>query len=148
MEIYEILEKGLREIEHEQNWTQDATTALSAQGPNCAMTALKTAIFGTPIEILFASHYDLDIKDAYIRGASKALEQVASRRMGVPPEPIIVVEYNDTHTHSEVVSLYKEAIRDEKVKAGIDLGSPVDGAPVPGEIPVENVGPRHEEVPA
>jgi hypothetical protein len=104
MTTYEVLKKALALIEDEKDWCQGKT----GWGRRCAVGAISTTVGG------IGSHTD----DVLNYPPLKAL-CVALGGNGI-------VYFNDTHTHAEVVALFRTAIRAEKAKAGIPIEVPIE----------------------
>lgn len=105
MEVYVRLEAALAVIEREENWSGRASWHTGGGDKYCAVHALETV--GGQIGDL----------------AHEALQGLVRK---CTKEPTCVGEFNDTHTHVEVVALFQTAIAQEKKKAGVylDLPSP------------------------
>lgn len=102
METYEVLEKALALIEDEKDWCPNGWG--SDAGGKCAAHAIHANV-------------------PHLRGidAQLAVERLTGCYLG---------EFNDTHTHAEVVALFKRAIRSEKAKAGIPVELPAESLEV------------------
>jgi hypothetical protein len=98
VKTYEVLEKALGLIEDEKNWCGQGWGSL---GQRCAVHAIGTA--------LGINSNDVTLVRC---GAYRALAYLA----GEAP-----YNFNDSHTHAEVVALFQEAIRNEKAEEGIEI---------------------------
>lgn len=97
MKTYEVLEKALAEIEDEENWTKGCSgwdgPKLCAEGAICKASGEAFPKDSPAYHVLFEiAAYGFDL-----------------------------YQFNDDHTHAEVVALFQEAIRNEKAKEGIDV---------------------------
>lgn len=109
MKTYEVLEKALALIEDEKNWCQGLQETFS--GERCASGAIIAAV----------SSHNASFEDG--RRAAAKLGVIAARHLRCPTEDFedAIVNFNDFHTHAEVVALFQEAIRREKAKEGVPI---------------------------
>lgn len=98
-----MLEKGLSLIEDENDWSSEGW---GTDGTRCALHA----IWG------FRSH------DSYLK-AFMLLDGMTQAMNGDQ-----LFEFNNSHTHAEVIALFQKAIRVEKEKAGVLVEIP-EGVP-------------------
>jgi hypothetical protein len=104
MRTYEVLEKALDEIGSRSRWCGTGWGTPGKQA--CAIHAVARVEGRGPYE---GPHVSEPTYEALLRA-------VAARS-----DALTVGEYNDNHTHAEVVALFQEAIRAEKAKAGISV---------------------------
>lgn len=102
METYEVLEKALKLIEREEDWTQHGAEEPRPDGRTCR-----------------CSFVALDAVHRGHKSAEQALHQAATRR-----GEFSYIAFNRNRSHAEVVALFQSAIRAEKVKAGVELEIP------------------------
>lgn len=100
MKTYEVLEKALALIEDEKDWCGDGWGG--ATDRFCALRAIFT-VEGEDFGRLAGST------------ARIAVERLARTYLG---------DWNDNHSHAEVVELFQKAIRQEKDKAGVLVDVP------------------------
>lgn len=114
METYEVLEKALALIEDEENWCGSGWGHVPEEEGRCGLHAVQDVAF---------------ISDEEVDRADSVLNELA---VGADSEWF--GDFNDTHTHAEVVALFQEAIRREKHKAGVPVEIP-EPASAPTEVP-------------
>lgn len=121
METYQILEDALNEIRDERDWCQGQMFRYSPdlnRSQRCALGAICDVV---PLGLTWED-WPVEYRDAY-----QALDAVAHRRAG-QGMPV----YNDTHSHSEVVAVFQEAIRLEKARLAVAIPAADDFVvPVP-----------------
>jgi hypothetical protein len=111
MEVYEELETAMGLIQREDDWTQGQWGM--GGGPSCAVGAVGRAVGA------------FDLREACAAPAVAALESAIGRRLISGDEPGDQVEFfNDSHSHAEVLDLFRKAIREAKAKAGIRAALP------------------------
>lgn len=120
MKKYEVLEKALALIEDEKNWGQGLIE--SVDGRVCINGALVKALYGVE------KCADAPTEDCYI-GGKFGLDDLALSKgdttfrnlSGMP-----TARFNDAHAHAEVLDFLREAIRNEKAKAGVSVEVPTE----------------------
>lgn len=106
METWETLEKALALIEPEENWCQGAFE--SSPGVYCAEGSCR-AVLGL---------------DGMARTAEYIEVRIALRKQLPVNSNGEIHFFNDSHSHAEVVALFKRAIAAEKAKAGVFVEVP------------------------
>jgi len=114
MKAYEVLEKALALIEREENWAQGD---LRVGNAFCAEGACVIAAGGALKWEGSVQHYRALVDASEYFDAFDALYRYV---------PGSIYEFNDSHSHAEVVTLFQKAIRAEKQKAGIAIDLPVE----------------------
>jgi hypothetical protein len=116
VKTYEVLEKALVLIEDEQNWTQGEWGFKS--GPSCAVGAVARTV-GTSSIMRACKTPAVAVLEGLCDGPSRLAGDA-------------VEDFNDHHTHAEVVELFQRAVREEKAKEGIEV-------PLVSERPAEPI---------
>jgi hypothetical protein len=107
MKTYEVLERALGDIQDEKNWCQGMEENL--QGARCAIGSIHAKLSEEYEDQCLAKYVlvrTLEANDFHSPGA---------HGFG------LLADFNDTHSHAEVVALFQQAIRNEKAKAGVPL---------------------------
>lgn len=111
MKIYEGLEKALAVIENEKNWTKGDYQVGNAY---CAEGACLVSVGLQPES---PRAWRVEQADQFVTLINALIRALGGGR---------VHRFNDTHTHAEVVALFQKAIRDEKLKEGVEIEIPVE----------------------
>lgn len=112
LKTYEVLERALRLIEREEDWT--CGNSGMDGGPKVCAEGAVGRVLG-----IGGREYPVIQRTA----ASLALASQLPPGCVIGGRPLVWF-FNDHHTHAEVVALFQTAIRAEKQKAGIPLNLP------------------------
>lgn len=116
MKTYELLEKALGEIEDPQDWFQGAYSGPA--GAVCAEGACNKVQWGTVLPSESGT-------------AEAPLFNVLGLAILSRGEDGNLAEFNDSHSHAEVVALFQQVIAEEKRKVGVFIKIPSQPEKVP-----------------